>query len=215
MKRFIWFVLVVFAFSSCEKYRLSQPAYLNFGWKYVNQDDSCRAQITGMEFYLTNFSVSGIRKEGEPIEMTKDFSDDLVSFNGEGVLGIGMDVPVGQYTTFNLTMNVPKKNPSLVLKGTFKKDGETFPLRIEWTDSKSLVFKALSEFELKKKKTYNVTLNLDLTKLFEDISENKWGTVSPTNENGTSMVIISSANYPLIFSNIDSSIADAIYLTVP
>lgn len=215
MKHFLWLILIVFAFSSCKKYRLSQPAYLNFGWKYVNQDTSCRAQITGMEFYLANFGVNGIRKEGDPIDMTKDFSDDLVSFNGEGVLGIGMDVPVGEYTSFNLTMNVPKKNPGLVLKGTFRKDGETFPLRIEWTDSKSLVFKALSEFELKKKKTYDVTLNLDMEKLFEDISENKWNTVNPTNENGTSMVIINSANYPLIFGNIDASMAEAIYLTVP
>ncbi len=150
--------------------------------------------------------------------MSQKGSDQMVSFNGQGSLGISMDVPVGEYTAFNVAMNIPKETPCLVLKGTYQKDTEFIPFRIEWTEAQSLVFSAISEFELKKKKTYEIDLNLDVSKLFENVSTNQWHNAVPSNENGVATYVIRSSgsnNNISIFNDINASLANAIYLTTP
>lgn len=215
MKHFLWLILILVAFSSCKKYKLSQPSYLNFGWKYANQSETDKAKITGVQFYLTDLTINGARKEGEAIEISQKGSDQMISFTGEGNLGINMDVPVGEYTAFNVAMNIPKNTPCLVLLGTVKKDTELIPMRIEWTEANSLVFSAIAEFELKKKKTYEIDLNLDVAKLFENVSSNQWLNAMTTNEDGVATYVIRSNNNISIFNDVDASLANAIYLTAP
>jgi hypothetical protein len=214
MKRFAWLILCVFCFTACKKYRLSQPAYLHFGWKF-NQSDTCKAQFTGLEFYLKNFEIVGDRKEGEDILMTKDINSDLISFTGNGSLSVGMDVPVGEYENFTLTMNVPKKSPALVIKGTFNTGTEVIPMRIEWYDAKVLPFKANAQFELKKKKDYDVNMNLNVQRMLENVSANQWANPTYTNENGVTTFVINNYTNVSIFHDIDLSIYQAMYLSVP
>ncbi len=193
---------------------MSQPAYLHFGWKF-NQSDTSKAQFTGLEFYLTNFEIVGERKEGEDILMTKDINSDLISFTGNGSLSVGMDVPVGEYENFTLTMNVPKKSPALVIKGTFNTGTEIIPMRIEWYDAKILPFKANAQFELKKKKDYDVNMNLDVQRMLENVSANQWANPTFTNENGVTTFVINNYTNVSIFHDIDLSIYQAMYLSVP
>lgn len=215
MKRFAWLILCVFCFTACKKYRLNQPAYLHFGWNFTNQDDTSKAKFTGLEFYLTNFEIVGERKEGEDILMTKDINSDLITFNGNGSLSVGMDVPVGEYENFTLTMNVPKESPGLTIKGTFRLGNETIPMRIEWYDKKVIPFSANSGFELKKKKDYDVNMNLDVQRILENVSANQWANPIISNQNGVSTLVINNYTNVSIFHDIDLAIYQAIYLSVP
>jgi hypothetical protein len=215
MKRFAWLILCVFCLTACKKYRLSQPAYLHFGWNYINQPASGNVQFNRLELYLSDFEVVGEREEGEDILMKKDINSELISFTGNGSMSVGMDVPVGDYKNFTLTMNIPEKSPGLIIHGSLNKGTEVIPIRVEWYEKKVLPFKATVDFELKKKKDYDVNMNLNVQKLLETVSANQWAFADITNENGVSTIVINSNSNSAIFQDIDNSIYQSIYLTLP
>lgn len=214
MQRFVWLCFGVFIFLSCQKYRLSQPAFINFGWRYENNSEV--VELNSMQFYLTDFSISGQRKEGEDVLLTKPIPEDVqISFTGDGTLGINMDVPVGEYESFIVTMNVPKKAPSLRFNGTCIIGEQEVALRVEWYDAISLDLAAITPFELKKKKSYTMNLSLNVSKLFEDVSANQWSQVDIPLENGVPTLVVNKYTTPGIFNDVDKALESALYVTAP
>jgi len=216
MKHFVWLSLCILLLSACEKYRLNQPAYLDFNWALSKPtSSSVKYNITGGSFYLNSFQVTGDRKKGDDVDITKEIPSSLFQFSTGGALGVSMDVPVGEYQEFALTLNVPKDDtPCMMLKGTFNTGADIIPMRVEWNDEKSLPFSPGNGFELKKKKNYKVVLAINIESLFSSVSANQWSTAPITMENEQPTLIINEDTAPQLFNKIDAQLLNALYLTV-
>ena len=216
MKHFVWLSLCLLLLSACEKYKLKQPAYLDFNWALTNtSSSSTKYSITGGSFYLNSFQITGNRKEGDDVDITKEIPSSLFQFSTSGALGVSMDIPVGEYEEFALTLNVPKDDtPCMTLRGTFNTGAEIIPMRIEWNDEKALPFSPSNGFELKKKKNYKVVLAIDIENLFSSISANQWSTAPNTMENEQPTLIINEDTAPQLFNKIDTQLLNALYLTI-
>lgn len=164
---------------------------------------------------MTDFTVSGTREEGEDVFMTKPVPDAQFSCTGNTGIGLGIDVPVGNYKTFMVTFNIPKKSPGLILNGVYRNGDEEIPLRIEWSDEVSIDFSTDELFELTKKKSYNMELGINLQKLFENVSVSQWNAANISNENGVPTLVVRAGNNDGIFNDINASLSDAVYLKAP
>lgn len=218
MKHFVWLSICVLLLSACEKYKLNQPAYLDFNWALTNPtSSSVKYNITGGSFYLNSFQVTGDRKKGDDVDITKEIPSSLFQFSTGGALGVSMDVPVGEYQAFALTLNVPKDDtPCMTLNGTYNTGTEIIPMRIEWNNEQSLPFSPSNGFELKKKKNYKVVLAIDIEKLFSSLSANQWepGNLNISMENDQPTLIIRSNNNVMMFNEINDHLLGSLYLTV-
>ena len=213
MQRILCFAFGILLLTACEKYRLKQPAFIAFSWGYVNNSETNK--INNIKFYMTDFTVTGFRTKGDDVIMTKPVPEVQFSCTGNSSIGLGIDVPVGEYETFQLTMNIPKKSPGLVLTGTHFNGTEDVAVRIEWTDEVSMDFLADKIFELKKKKNYQMELGIDVAKLFENISANNWTLAQIANEaTGPTYVFNVNQNQGL-FAKINNSLKSAVYLKAP
>jgi hypothetical protein len=214
MLRILCFAFGVLLLTACEKYRLKQPAFISFSWGYENNSET--TALNNFKFYLTDFTVTGTRAEGDDVFMTKPTPSDVqFSVTGNSSIGLGIDVPVGEYKTFVLTMNIPKKSPGLILNGTRYNGTESVAVKVEWTDEVSINFSTDVPFELKKKKSYQMELGIDVTKLFEDISENHWANATISNENGVPTYVINEINNQILFTKINNALEDAVYIKTP
>jgi len=218
MRLFIVLVLLVsISSSSCEKYKLKQPVYLTFHWNFFNQNSiNSKAKITGGYFYLDHLNVHGVREKGPDVEIDQAIGyDEKISFSTGGNLGLSMDVPVGEYKEFKVTLGVDDDSkPCLALYGEYTTGSNIIPLRIEWNIAQDLAFLAEGTFSLKKKEDYNVVLGVDIQKLLGNISEEQWNQISVTNEDGVPTIIIRDNNNHAFFSQINHDIQAALKLIV-
>ena len=189
---YLLLILVVLG-SGCEKYNLKQPAYLGVNWRFASTSNSQgNYTITSGYFYSKEFVISGIREKGAPVEITKSLPDQFnkVQFTTQNDLGISLDVPMGDYTEFNLKALLDKSNnPCLKLEGTYTKGNLTYPMRIEWSNLDDLDFQVQNPFFLKKKKDYKIYIGFDVNKLF-NISSSYLLSPPIYNENGVETVVI-------------------------
>jgi hypothetical protein len=212
---YLLLILVVLG-SGCEAYRLKQPAYLNLNWKFATTSNSMgNVTISKGFFYSKEFTVSGVREKGAPVEITKSLPVQKVQFSTQDDLFISLDVPVGDYKEFTLKTLVDNSNtPSVRLEGTFYKGAEAIPMVIEWTDLDELNFKILNPFSLKKKKNYKVYIGFDVAKLVSTVSSMKWNQVLFYNQNGVSTLVIDKENNVQVFNSITEQLPNALVLTV-
>jgi len=147
--------------------------------------------------------------------MTKPVPDVQFSCTGNAAIGLGIDVPVGNYETFQVTMNIPKESPGLVLTGTHFNGSEDVAVRIEWTDEVSMDFLADKVFELNKKKSYQMELGIDVSKLFENISANNWTLAHISNETSGPTYVFNANTNQSLFTKINNSLKNAVYLKAP
>jgi|SRR6218665_175592 len=213
MQRILCFAFGILLLTACEKYRLKQPAFIAFSWGYVNNTET--ASINNVKFYMTDFTVTGTRAKGDDVFMTKPVPDVQFSCTGNSAIGIGVDVPVGDYKTFILTMDIPKKAPSLVINGTHNNGNENVAVRIAWYDEIIIDFSTVQEFELKKKKSYQMELGIDASKLFENISANNWSNAQVSNENGVPTYVFDATHNQSLFAKINNSLKNSVYLKAP
>ncbi len=189
---YLLLILVVLG-SGCEKYNLKQPAYLNVNWRFASTSNAQgNYTITNGYFYSKEFIISGVREKGAPVEITKSLPEGLqkIQFSTQNDLGISLDVPMGDYTEFNLKALMDKSNiPCLKLEGTYVKGNLTYPMRIEWSNLDDLTFKVQNPFFLKKKKDYKIYIGFDINKLF-NISSSYLLSPPIFNENGVETVVI-------------------------
>jgi hypothetical protein len=210
--------LVAFG-SGCEKYNLKQPAYLGVNWRFAS---TCNNQgnytITKGYFYSKEFVISGTREKGSPVEITKSLPDQIqkIQFSTESDLGISLDVPMGDYTEFNLKALMDQTNvPCLRLEGTYTKGAEVYPFVIEWTNLDDLSFKVQNPFFLKKKKNYKVFIGFVVNKLL-NISSSLLQSPPISMENGVEAVFIRNINGPgkMFYDAVTAELPNALVLTV-
>lgn len=213
---FVALLLVGIVGSSCEKYRLKQPAYLGFGWNFFDQQSGDhKAVVTGGFFYLNEFKVSGTRQEGPPVDIVQSLPVGKTTFSSGGDLGLTMDIPVGDYTEFHVDLSViDEEQPCLVLYGEYDKGEITVPFRVEWKQSSILTFVSEIPFELKKKKDYKVTIGVNVQQLFSTLTQEDWQKASTTLEPGGPMIIIRFNNNNHMFQEIDHNLATALKIEV-
>ena len=213
---FVALLLLVFTNSSCEKYRLKQPAYLGFGWDFFDQQaGEHKAVITGGYFYLSEFKVSGVREAGPPVDISQSLPIAKTSFTAGGDLGLTMDIPVGDYSEFVVDLTVvDETNPCLVINGVYDNGPDNVPFRIEWNADKVLSFSSDIPFALKKKKDYQVTIGLNVQQLFSTITHDEWTKASSTLEPGGSMIIIRENSNEKLFQEINQNIGGALQIVV-
>jgi hypothetical protein len=204
--------------SGCEKYNLKQPAYLGLNWRFAStSNNQGNYTITRGFFHSKEFAISGIREKGSPVEIAKELPEQFqkVQFTTQNDLGISLDVPMGNYTEFNLKALIDKSNvPSIRLEGTYSKGSETFPMIIEWTDLESLNFKISNPFFLKKKKDYRVYIGFDIEKLFSTVPSTLSNDPAKPIQDGVPTVVISKGYNVQMFNKITEQISSSLILTV-
>ncbi|WP_343634489.1 hypothetical protein [Fluviicola sp.] len=212
---YLLLILVVLG-SGCERYNLKQPAYLGLNWKFQSTTNSQgNYAVTKGFFYSKEFTVSGTREKGSPIEITKSLPAQKVQFSTEDDLYISLDVPMGSYTEFNLKTLIDKSNnPSIRLEGTYSKGPESFPMVIEWTDLDDLNFKIRNPFFLQKKKNYKVFIGFDINKLFSEVPSTLSNDPQKPYQNGVPTVVINKDYNVNMFNKITAQIPNALVLTV-
>ena len=212
---YLLLILVVLG-SGCERYNLKQPAYLNLNWKFASTNNSMgNVVISKGFFYSKEFSVSGIREKGSPVEITKSLPVQKVQFSTQDDLYISLDVPMGNYTEFNLKALIDNSNnPSVRLEGTYYKGNLAHPMVIEWTDLDDLNFKVQNPFFLSKKKNYKVYIGFDVAKLFSTVPSSIWNNVQMINQPGGTTLVINEDYNNIIFHAITEQLPNALVLTV-
>ncbi|ASS47457.1 MAG: hypothetical protein A3D31_16595 [Candidatus Fluviicola riflensis] len=208
-------LLVALGLSSCKKYKLKQPAYLNFKWEFFEQQSGTfHPVVTGGYFYLNQFRVTGTRVEGPPVDIVQALPAGKTSFSAGGSLGLSMDIPIGEYNQFSVELGVVNDmQPCIVLNGEYNNGASIIPFRIEWGTDEILTFLPSAAFELKKKKNYDVTIGVDVEKLFQSITINDWADANITPEPTSTIVISENFNHKL-FTEIKKQIAGALILKV-
>lgn len=213
---YLLLILVVLG-SGCEAYRLKQPAYLNLNWKFASTSNSMgNVTISKGFFYSKEFTVSGVREKGAPVEITKNLPVQKVQFSTQDDLFISLDVPMGNYTEFNLKTLVDNTNsPSVRLEGTYYKGNLPYPMVIEWTNLDDLNFKVQNPFFLNKKKNYKVYIGFDVAKLFSTVPASKWNEVQlPNQPDGGPTLVLNKTNNVQVFNAITEQLPNALILTV-
>lgn len=202
--------------SSCKKYRLNQPAYLNFSWNFFNNSQNYNnVIIESGSFYIDQLSIDGKRSEGQDVEIDQNIPYTQTTFHADGSLGLSLDVPVGDYTDFHVALNVNNQStPCLSLRGKFINGAEEIPVIIEWNVSKKLEFKSENGFSLKKKKDYKVTLGTDMSKLFSSISAVQWATANKLNVQGVQTIVVKDTFNEWIYLEINKQLSNSLVLTV-
>lgn len=217
MKYAAFLVLILsLGLSACKKYRLNQPAYLNFSWNFFNNTQvNNKVIIESGQFYIDHLSIDGKRVEGQDVEIDQNLPYLQTSFYPSGSLGLSLDIPVGEYTDFHVSLNVNNTiTPCLLLKGKYNNGTDEIPVVIQWNSSKLLDFKSLNGFTLKKKKDYKITLGTDISKLFSTISSNQWELADISNESGTPTIVVKDSYNSGIYQEIDELLASSLILTV-
>lgn len=215
--RVLYLLLILVAVGTgCEKYNLKQPAYLNLNWRFHTVGNSMgNITVERGFFYSKEFTVSGIRKKGSAVEITKSLPVQKVQFSTQDNLAISLDVPMGDYTEFSLKTIIDKSNnPSVRLEGTFYKGSEPVAMVVEWTDLDDLNFKILNPFSLEKKKNYQVYIGFDVAKLFSTVSSSLLNSAPIANQNGVPTLVINSGNNVQLFHKITEQIPNALVLKV-
>ena len=219
MRALYLLLILVVVGTGCEKYNLKQPAYLGVNWRFAS---TCNTQgnytISNGFFYSKEFIVSGVREKGSPVEITKSLPEQLqkIQFSTQSDLGISLDVPMGDYTEFNLKAMMDKSNvPCLKLEGTYIKGNLTYPMRIEWTNLDDLNFKVQNPFFLKKKKDYKIYIGFDVNKLF-NISSSYLLSPPIFNENGVETVVIknNAGQGQAFYDAVTAQLQNALVITV-
>lgn len=208
-------LLVALGLSSCKKYKLKQPAYLNFKWEFFEQQSGTfHPVISGGYFYLNQFRVTGTRVEGPAVDIVQSLPVAKTSFSAGGSLGLSMDIPVGDYNQFAVELGVVNEvQPCMVLNGEYNNGASIIPFRIEWETDEMLSFVPEAAFSLSKKKSYNVTIGVDVQKLFQTISISDWEDANITPE-PTNMIVISENFNHKLFTEINDQLASCLTLKV-
>lgn len=219
MRSLYLLLILVVVGAGCEKYNLKQPAYMDVNWRFASTSNSQgNYTITKGYFYSKEFMISGTRKKGAPVEMTKSLPEQLqkIQFSTQNDLGISLDVPMGDYTEFNLKALMDKSNiPCLKLEGTYTKGTYSYPMRIEWNNLDDLNFKVQNPFFLKKKKNYKIYIGFDVNKLL-NVSSVLLNNPPISVENGTEVVVLSgpNSNGGQLYSAITAQLQNALVITV-
>lgn len=218
MRLLVLVVLVIgLGTASCEKYKLKQPAYLNFKWDFFNQTPGeHKAMVTEGYFYLNHFSVYGSREKGPEVQIDQGLPSGKTSFTAGGSLGLTMDIPIGDYNEFEVKLNVvDDAHPCLVIYGNYDMGfGDPIPFRVEWDAKMDLAFHPNANFTLEKKKNYNVVLGVDASKLFSEALAADWSEASVTiEEDGPTIVIRENFNQKL-FLDINQQLHESLTLKV-
>lgn len=214
---YLLLIVVLVGSGSCEKWRLKQPATLNLSWKFHSTASSQgNAVINKGYFYSRQFTVSGTRVKGDPVLITQDLLFDKIEFSTQNDLGIALDVPMGDYTEFEIKTLIDASNhPCIHLEGYFYKGTEQIPMIIEWFDYDALSFKVQNPFYLERKKNYKVYIGVDVEKLLSTVSSSLLYNAPISNENGVPTLVVrnngTSAN---LYNQITAQIPNALVLTV-
>ena len=212
----ILLILILLGVSSCKKYKLNQPAYLNLNWSFSNNSqDLNKVVLTGGFFYLDQLSISGIRKEGPNVDVDQTLPVAQTQFTNSGSLGLSLDIPVGDYESFDVELSVNNNSiPSMVLYGTYYNGNEEIPVEIQWSIPKKLVFKASNGFTLKKKEDYTLTIGSDVNQLLSSVSASQWDLAAISNENGTPTLIIRENFNAAIYQDIEDRLLNSLELSI-
>jgi hypothetical protein len=219
MRLLILTVLIVgLGVSSCQKYQLKQPAYLNFKWDFFGGQTSgpLHPQINGGYFFLKKVSVSGSRKEGPEVDIDQELPVIKTIFSANGSLGLTMDVPVGDYTQFEVSLKVFEEElPCMVLTGSYDFGGENpVPFKIEWGIGKNLNFHPESGFTLSKKENYDAIIGVDVQKLFANTTIDDWAQATQSLENGVYTIVINENINSKIYGDVDTKLAESLLLKI-
>lgn len=220
MWRFVIAILVTgFLFLGCEKYRLKQPCYLSFKWNFYNDGQNSEEPVVlSGYFYPKKLDVHGERYEGPEVDIEQSLPPVKVSFVSQGDLHMNMDIPVGDYDRFNVKLSVDDATqPCLVINGTCVVNGNTLPFIVEWHSAIDLDFTTGSDFTLKKKKDYTMVIGIDVHRLMEGVTYEKWNGASVTPLNGVPTVVIRGGSSGpnqnhVIFDQINENLEEALTL---
>lgn len=203
-----------FGLSSCEKYRLKQPAYLDFKWDFFGELSAGNdVVITEGHFYLNRIKVYGAREKGPEVEMEQHLDVCKTVFTPGGSLGLSIDIPVGDYNEFEVQLDVTDSQaPSLMIAGIYSHGEIQIPFRVEWDADIDLKFRPTENFSLKKKKRYNMVVGVNIEKLLSEVSESDWHNAIVSVENGIPTIIIRENYNQKIYIDLNAKLMESLVL---
>lgn len=216
-KNYIFKLLIVgLVLFGCEKYQLKQPTSLSINWKMTeNSPELNQVELTDGKVFSEVFSVEGQRVKGDDVIIEQTFPTSIISFNSEQNLGLLIDVPVGNYTTFKVKLSaIENTDFAFEVNGIYHTSTENLPVHIVWNQDKMLEFINKNSFELTKTKTYNCFLELNRQLLFQDVSVIQWEQASITMENDVPTIVISKDFNTNIFNDINDKLNNSLQLSV-
>lgn len=210
-KWFLVFCLFLTLFS-CKRYNLKQPAFISFNSEITSSDANSIVKIDRGAFYLDNIKVIGERIEGEAIEIDQVQSANKLTLAYTSSLGISMDIPRGDYTTFDVQLDLNEnKLPAMELKGSFMKDGVTYPFTVFWRDNVKLSFLYNGIVSIKKKRTYETKLSIDQSLLMANID---WTDAVLTSKDGGTEMLVNAVTNEGVFEQITYNLKTALIFKI-
>ena len=215
-KLLIVFIGFIFVMTGCEKYNLKQPASLGLNWKFFTDSSSQgNLVINSGNFYCSSVTLNGDRVKGSDVSISQSLDNQLVTFEKSTSLYLSMDVPMGDYTSFDATFEIGESSGAVAgIQGELNYDGVVFPVLVQFTGLTELKFNNIDAFTLKKNESYHLNVGLDIENLFSGISSIQWGQALISNQNGIPTCVISKNINPHIYDELVEKLSGSLKLSI-
>jgi hypothetical protein len=209
MRKLIYILIVFLPLIACQK-KWKKTSVTNFSFSFIKSKPTVDyILIEEGTFYLTSFSVEGVRKKGEDLSFTEDFEAfreiDIEESSIEPILSY--DIPQGEYTMleFKLKFEVYDTLGSLVIKGEFKDSNEDdlpFVLIIEDRIEMEIMASGQNEniITIYESIISEPMITFDIVDWFEHIPQGMFENADTNNENGIEVIHINKSNNYLLYS---------------
>jgi hypothetical protein len=209
-------IFVLSVFISCQKQKLKQPVETQVKFSIVkNESSSNLVKIKNGILIINNFIFKGQRVKGIPFDFKRSFDNGLtIDFTNKSIEKLKFDIPQGDYTNLDFTLNTPDKIKGLQIFGDYKlSQGPNVEVILEIEQQLVFNLKTLIKdfIEFKKGNPKTITLNFNADYWFETLTENDLDNATLTTNNngvglGNSTIFISSTQntnlYQIILSRI-------------
>jgi hypothetical protein len=205
MRISIILALLVISFSCSKDAKLSKPCTLNFLYNFEGSTSN-GIQISSGSFYLDKVEFEGSREEGSNVDIEKKFNDQNFTFTSNSVLPINMDIPIGSYTNSTLEFRFrTDENSAFTLNGNVLKNLQNYPLIINFSYDFEIEFDVQVNSELEKDESYNLISSINLTLLFQQITEEELNSGELTSIGGVDVFLIDQETNSTLFQKIQST----------
>lgn len=212
MKKFLSVLFLGLVLASCSKYKLKQPCTLNLKTQFIPAGGGTGDNIQYQgSFKVTRFTFSGMRSEGQAVEIEQIPQQETLELSQGIDLGVTYDIPVGTYESFQLKVRLNATNSLELIKKSL--GAATLPILIQFSEDLDLLFTSQGKSkELKKKTTYQATMVWDFAGLMAGINAQDLNTANTSVVNGVEFVVLNTSMNVNLFKKVQSNLNSSMRL---
>lgn len=207
--RFVFIFSAVLFLTACSKAKLNQPCTIQFKSDFISSNGNNNDVYTGT-MSISRILFTGSRKKGANVEIEKELADLKAELTQNNLMGVDMNIPIGEYNEFDVKIRLSKTN-SLTLRKNLEPQVQ-LPVVIQISKDLDLSFKRYDKSEeLEKDQTYGCILTWNFFKLFTGFNNQQWVNATSSMLDGEEVILINETNnvnlYQLVLNNIDGSLS--------